>query len=215
MLKNINTAHIIAEVVILSLMVFWFTSKNKRLVFHIDRLYKKLDKSEEKVKLLEAKIDNIIQRLSQQDVIPPSPVASSEYFVSGSDQNRSRGVQASPPVDHPPQIQPLQDVEQSSSQVPQSSHVPRPLGSSPTPQAPRSPSEPQAPRESQSFLQPSPRESQESWEYPKIFENLPKPLPPPTPQPQTKLEQASPHLEEVEELDAELSEELAELKEQA
>ena len=58
-IKLQNSVHVVCEVVILIAIVLWVSSKNKQLLFQIQQLLQRVEEQEEKLALLEQRLDRM------------------------------------------------------------------------------------------------------------------------------------------------------------
>ena len=69
LLNNKQAIHIAAEVVVLTGLTFYFSSKNRRLLEHVEDLAQKLEDQEDKIQKLERIVNNMGNAL-QNKIIP-------------------------------------------------------------------------------------------------------------------------------------------------
>lgn len=109
LLDNKQLIHIGAEAVVLLGLTFYFSSKNRKLMEHIEELAQRLEDQEDKIQKLESAINNIgnvlqnrvIPSLSGGNTVPAKPVQRKQ---------RRKAIRTQPqPAVHVPQ--PVQSVK--------------------------------------------------------------------------------------------------------
>ncbi len=100
-IKNPLIVHIITEIIVLVGVVFWFSSKQKRLQLQIEKLLLRIEDQEDKIFRLENAFEQLYKNMQ---MVAPTPVSSPAQMVAPTPVSTPAQMVAPTPVSTPAQM---------------------------------------------------------------------------------------------------------------